>query len=114
MKVRSIKDVSIKNARVVLRVDFNMPVKNGKVKDNYKIIRALPTIKQLLKNGNQIVLLSHLGRPGGKRVKSLSLKPVFDELRKLLVRRGVRMKCTPATEDSCSSRCIGVRTLMRL
>ena len=50
MKVRSIKDFNIKNARVIVRVDFNVPVKKGKVQDNYKIIRTLPTIEYLLKN----------------------------------------------------------------
>lgn len=92
MKIKSIKDFEIKNARVILRVDFNVPLKKGRVEDNYKVIRALPTIKHLLKNKNEIVLISHLGRPDGKRIKSLSLEPVFKELKKFLVGEGFKIK----------------------
>lgn len=76
--------------RVLLRVDFNVPIKNGKVTDSYKIIRTLPTIKHLLKNKCQIILVSHLGRPNGKTVKSLSLAPVCVELRKRLPSAKIR------------------------
>lgn len=92
MNIKSIENFDIRDGRVILRVDFNVPVKNGKVEDNYKIKRALPTIKKLLKNKNQIVILSHLGRPDGKRIKALSLSPVFKELKKMLSGRGYKMK----------------------
>lgn len=82
MKIKSIKNFKIKNKRVLLRVDFNVPLKNGKVMDDYKMLRAYPTIKYLLKNNCQIFLVSHLGRPNGKKVKSLSLKPVFNHFKK--------------------------------
>ena len=74
----------IANKRVILRVDFNVPVKNGKVQDDFKIERALPTIDFLLKYKCKIVLLSHFGRPEGKRIKDLSLLPVVKELKKKL------------------------------
>ena len=90
MNIKSIENFEIRDGRVILRVDFNVPVKKGRVEDNYKIKRALPTIKRLLKNRNQIVIVSHLGRPDGKKVKALSLEPVFKELKKILAGNGAR------------------------
>ena len=100
MNIKSIENFEIRDGRVILRVDFNVPVKKGKVEDSYKLKRALPTIKQLLKNKNQIVLVSHLGRPKGKRVKALSLEPVFKELKKMLVGKGYKMKFFPQKVDA--------------
>ncbi|KKR07042.1 MAG: Phosphoglycerate kinase [Parcubacteria group bacterium GW2011_GWC2_39_14] len=76
MQIKSIENVEIKNKRVLLRTDFNVPLKGNKIQDDFKITRAIPTIKMLLQNGNQIIIVSHLGRPEGKRVKSMSLAPV--------------------------------------
>jgi len=84
MALRSLSNNKIENKRVVLRVDFNVALQDGKVLEDFKIKGALPTIKHLLKNNCQIVLLSHLGRPEGKRVSALSLKPVCLYLSKLL------------------------------
>ena len=75
---------------VLLRTDFNVPIVKGRVGDDFKIKRALPTIKLLLKNKNKLVLVSHLGRPKGKRVKALSLEPVYKYLRKEL--KGVKIE----------------------
>ena len=69
-----------------MRCDFNVPIKGGKVLDDFKILKTLPTIEYLLKEGAKIILLSHLGRPEGKVVKSLSLMPVKNHLEKLLKR----------------------------
>ena len=100
MNIKSIENFEIRDGRVILRVDFNVPVKKGRVEDNYKIKRALPTIKRLLKNRNQIVIVSHLGRPDGKKVKALSLEPVFKELKKLLAGNGYKMKFFPQKIDA--------------
>ncbi|MDD2758401.1 MAG: phosphoglycerate kinase [Patescibacteria group bacterium] len=84
MKVRSI--ASVKNLfgkRVLLRVDFNVPMKNGRVKEKYKIEKSLPTIKYLLHHDAKVILVSHLGRPKGAD-KKLSLKPVEKVLAKIL------------------------------
>lgn len=80
-KLKSIKDIDIHGRKVLMRVDFNVPVIKGKVGDNFKMERAHPTIKYLLKQKCQVILVSHLGRPEGRRVKALTLKPVFNQLR---------------------------------
>lgn len=71
---------------VLTRVDFNVPVKNGKIQDNYKIVKSLSTIEYLLKKDAKVILLSHFGRPKGMD-KKLSLKPVVKVLEKMLKRK---------------------------
>ena len=81
----SIEDLDLKGKRVLIRVDFNVPLENGQVKDQQRIEGALPTIKYALDKGAKcVVLMSHLGRPDGKRVEKESLKPVAEVLQKLL------------------------------
>lgn len=85
----SIADLDLKGKRVLMRVDFNVPLdkETGQVKDKQRIEGALPTIKYALDHGAKcVILMSHLGRPDGKRVEKESLKPVADELQKLLGR----------------------------
>lgn len=89
MKIRLITDIkNLKDKRVLVRADFNVSVKNGKVVDNFRLKKALPTIKYLLDKGAKIILVSHLGRPTpGKFDKKLSLEPIAKELSRLLKRR---------------------------
>lgn len=84
MQIKSIKQAKhLLGQRVLVRVDFNVPVKNDVVVDNFKIQKSLPTIKFLLHSGARVVLVSHLGRPT-KKDKKFSLLPVAKELEKLL------------------------------
>ena len=77
----------IRNKRVLVRVDFNVPIKGGIIKDDTRIKESLSTIKFALENGaKNIALISHLGRPNGKKTPKDSLKPVSDSLAKLLDR----------------------------
>src|ERR1051326_7988388 len=81
----SIKDLPLKDQRVFIRVDFNVPLKNGVIGDDTRIRASLPTIQYALGQGAaSIVLASHLGRPKGKPNPELSLKPVADRLSQLL------------------------------
>lgn len=84
MKIRSLRKAKLKNQRVLVRVDFNVPLAKGKIEDDTRIVRTLPTIKYLLKQKAKIILLSHLGRPEGKKVKDMRLDPVAKHLSKLL------------------------------
>ncbi len=79
-----IEDLHVDGKRVLMRVDFNVPIKDGKVEDEKRIAAALPSIKYLLDKGAGVVLMSHLGRPDGKPVSEFSLKPVAQKLQDLL------------------------------
>ncbi|KAG1904015.1 phosphoglycerate kinase [Suillus fuscotomentosus] len=81
----SITDLDLKGKRVLIRVDFNVPMQDGKITNPARIVAALPTIKYALDNGAKtVVLMSHLGRPDGKIVEKYSIKPVAGELEKHL------------------------------
>ena len=72
--MKSIKNIeNIKNKRVILRLDLNVPIKNGKITDANRIDKVMPTIEFLLKKKAKIIIISHVGRPKGKIVKELSL-----------------------------------------
>jgi phosphoglycerate kinase len=82
----SIKDLDLKGQRVFIRVDFNVPLKNGTIGDDTRIKSSLPTIQYALEQGATVVLASHLGRPKGKVNAEMSLRPVADRLSALLGR----------------------------
>lgn len=87
MNKKVITDLDVNSKRVIVRVDFNVPMsktEEGKITDNARIVAALPTIKYLIENNAKVILLSHLGRPKGEAKKEFSLAPVAKELSKLL------------------------------
>ena len=82
----SIRDLDLTNQRVLIRVDFNVPLSpdGGEILDDTRIRETIPTIEYALRHKARVILAAHLGRPKGKRVESLSLRPVVDRLRELL------------------------------
>jgi len=106
---KSIRDLSLAGKRVLMRVDFNVPQDKvtGAITNTARITAALPTIQFALEQGASVVLMSHLGRPDGQRIAKFSLKPVADELAKLLgkpvkflddcVGAAVEAACAPGT-----------------
>lgn len=86
MAKRTIRDLDLKGGRVFIRVDFNVPIKGGRITDETRIVASLPTIQYALGQQTTVVLASHLGRPKGKPNPDLSLRPVAGRLGELLER----------------------------
>jgi phosphoglycerate kinase len=84
MNKKSVRDVDVAGKRVFVRVDFNVPLENGRITDDTRIRETLPTIRHLIERGAKIILASHLGRPKGQVVEELRLTPVAQRLSELL------------------------------
>lgn len=94
MQLNTLKDAKVKGKTVLLRVDYNVPLEEGKIKDDTRIQESLQTVNYLLKEGAKLIIMSHLGRPEGKVVEELRLTPVADHLSKVLGKPVIKV-------DSC-------------
>src|SRR5699024_538025 len=93
-----VDDLDVKGKKVLVRVDFNVPIKNGVIGNDNRIVAALPTIKYVIENGGKAILLSHLGRiKSDEDKKELSLRPVAERLSELL---GKDVKFVPSNEGA--------------
>ncbi len=81
---KTVRDIDVKGKRVLVRCDFNVPMKNGEITDDTRIVAAVPTIKYLMEQGASVILMSHLGRPKGKPNHEFTLEPVAMRLSQLL------------------------------
>ena len=90
---KSVDDISVKGQKVLVRCDFNVPLKEGKITDENRLVAALPTIKKLVADGGRVILCSHLGKPKGEPKQELSLAPVAARLTELL---GQEVKFVPS------------------
>ncbi len=81
---KSVDDINVKGKRVLVRCDFNVPLQDGKITDENRLVAALPTIKKLIGDGGRVILCSHLGKPKGEPKPELSLAPVAKRLTELL------------------------------
>ncbi|HUN65731.1 MAG TPA: phosphoglycerate kinase [Bacteroidota bacterium] len=84
MNKKTIDQVDLKGKRVLVRVDFNVPIKQNAITDDTRIVESLPTIRKIIRDGGKAILMSHLGRPKGKPNMEFTLKPVADHLARLL------------------------------
>ena len=92
LKKKSVDDIQVKGKRVLVRCDFNVPLKDGVITDENRLVAALPTIKKLINDGGKVILCSHLGKPKGEPKPELSLAPVAKRLSELLEKEVVFAK----------------------
>jgi phosphoglycerate kinase len=81
---KTVTDIQVSGKRVLVRCDFNVPIKEGRITDENRLVGSIPTIKYLMENGAKVILCSHMGKPKGEPVPGLSLKPVAERLSGLL------------------------------
>jgi len=86
---KTIKDVDLKGKRVLVRVDFNIPLKDGKIRDDRRIKASLPTLEYIREHGGRLIVMSHLGRPKGEVMEEFRMKPVAIRLSELM---GIEVK----------------------
>jgi len=84
MVKKTVADVNVQGKKVLMRVDFNVPIEGGRITDDRRIVQALPTIKDVVGRGGRLILMSHLGRPKGGPEPKFSLKPTAERLSQLL------------------------------
>jgi phosphoglycerate kinase len=114
MNKKTVRDVSVTGKRVIVRVDFNVPLADGRVADDTRIQAALPTIQYLLDNGARVILMSHLGRPKGRAKEELRMAPVGERLSALMGRPVKVMRDCIGSEVRASAESLSASEVMLL
>ena len=96
---KTVRDVDVAGKKVLVRCDFNVPMKDGEITDDFRIVSALPTIKYLIENGACVILMSHMGKPKGEPKPELSLAPVAKRLEELLGQEVIFSSCPTVVCD---------------
>ena len=96
---KTIRDIDVKGKRIVARCDFNVPMQDGVITDDNRIVAALPTIKYLVEKGAKVVLMSHLGRPKGEAKMEYTLEPVANRLSQVLGQEVKFISCPEVVND---------------
>lgn len=96
---KTIKDIDVRGKRILVRVDFNVPMRENIITNDVRIIAAIPTINYLIEHGAKVILMSHLGRPDGKPDPSMSLKPVADRLEHMIGRKVIFIPSDKVVDD---------------
>ncbi|MGN0714852.1 MAG: phosphoglycerate kinase [Anaerovoracaceae bacterium] len=97
---KTVKDIEVQGKRVIVRCDFNVPMKEGVITDDIRIVSALPTVKYLMEQGAKVILMSHMGRPDGEPNMKYTLKPVADRLSQLLGQEVLFVSSPVVVDDS--------------
>ena len=90
---KTVEDIQVKGKKVLVRCDFNVPLKDGVITDENRLVGAMPTIKYLVDNGAKVILCSHMGKPKGEPKPELSLAPVAKRLSEMLGKQCFWRKC---------------------
>lgn len=96
---KTVRDVELKGKKVLCRCDFNVPMKDGKITDDFRIVSSLPTVKYLIEQGARVILMSHMGKPKGEPKPELSLGPVALRLTELLGQEVKFISCPTVISD---------------
>ncbi|WP_312091876.1 phosphoglycerate kinase [Aminipila sp.] len=107
---KTVKDIDVSGKRVIVRCDFNVPLKDGVIADDIRIFSAMPTIKYLIENGAKVILMSHLGRPDGKADMKYSLKPVADRISEILCKEIIFVSVPEVVNEEVKKRAEGLKS----
>lgn len=106
---KTVRDIDVSGKKVLVRCDFNVPMKDGEIADDIRITSALPTINYLVENGAKVILMSHMGRPKGEAKPEFSLKPVADRLSQLLGKEVIFAASDVVVDDSVKAAADGLQ-----
>ena len=104
LQKKTVDDLKVQGKRVLVRCDFNVPLKDGVITDENRITAALPTIEKLMKDGGKVILCSHMGKPKGEPKPELSLAPVAKRLSELLGKEVVFAKDDNVVGENAKNR----------